>query len=279
LKMGRVDFARKDVAVVKNVSARVAHRMPDASQQLLERNEEMEHDLMAARAVQRFLLPPESQDFGTCRVTHLYHPLHHIGGDFLDTVVHPSGEILMLVADVSGHGVAAAMSSAMLKTVFVRHAMTTTDPGEILTQIDHDLAGMVRFGRFITALVVAFNPADRTVQVASAGHPQPLLVRNGTTAVVNMETEMPLLTGETPRYPTAARAKLEPGDRLLMYTDGVIEVPDRAGRMLGVDGLSRLVAQVDGSQAGFLETIFERLFFGEFAFRDDVSFMCLSCSS
>ncbi len=249
---------------------------PGASRQLLERTEEMEQDLMAARAVQRFLMPPEFQDFGTHRMAYLYHPLHHIGGDFLDVAQHPSGQTLFMVADVSGHGVAAAMSSAMLKTVFIRHAATSTDPGEILTRIDHELDGMVRFGRFITALVVAYDPAKRMVKLASAGHPPPLLVRGGAATVVKMETELPLLTGETPQYVTAATIQLQPKDRLLMYTDGVIEVARKSDSMLGVEGLIELANQVaKPTGPAFLEALFTQLFFGEFVFRDDVSFMCL----
>jgi len=263
-------------AVVSNVSDHEISNV--AEQQLLQRSEEMEQDLMAARAVQRFLLPPEYQNHGTHRVAHLYQPLHHIGGDFLDVAAHKAGQTILMIGDVSGHGVAAAMSSAMLKTVFVRHATATAEPGEVLTRADQDLAGMVRFGRFITALVATFDPATRTVKLASAGHPPPLLLRGSEAQSITMENDLPLLTGETPLYATTASVTLQPHDRLLLYTDGVIEAVRGDGELLGIEGLKDLVTRRHmRTGTAFLEAMFQDLFFGDCIFNDDVSFLCLEC--
>jgi phosphoserine phosphatase RsbU/P len=279
---------RENLVMVKPAIVDIPDVTLEASRQLLERNEEMEQDLMAARAVQRFLLPPENQDFTTHRVSHVYQPLHHIGGDFLDVAQGPSGQRILRLADVSGHGVPAAMSSAMLKTVFVHHAAAGGDPGQILTSIDHELQGLVRFGRFITALVAAYDPVGRTVQLASAGHPQPLLIRGDQATIVEMETELPLLTGATPQYLTAATLQLQPQDRLLLYTDGVTESTSVGRRsssaadpcqtlgMLGVEGLIAAARRV-AAQPGpaFLEALFNQLFFGDLVFGDDVTLLCL----
>src|ERR1700722_622042 len=93
-------------------------KLTQVTRKLLERNRIFERDMASARKVQRFLLPPPRQQSGGLKLSYYYHPLDAIGGDFLDTRWRPDGSMALLVADVSGHGAQAALTSAMAKMIF-----------------------------------------------------------------------------------------------------------------------------------------------------------------
>ena len=244
------------------------------SAHLMRESQKMEEELLQARAVQRYLLPPEIQEHQSFRTAFVYHPLHHVGGDFLDTMVRPDGKVVLMIGDVSGHGMAAALSSAMLKTAFLRHAPTATSPGHLLTLIDAELHKTVRFGRFVTAMIAWFDVATKTLTVSSAGHPPALLMRNGEVSRVEAEPHLPLFTGDSVEYPDAPALQLQANDRVLLMTDGVLEATRSSGDMITTDELSTVVAAcpVDGN---FAARLFESLFFSDLLFNDDVSLLAL----
>src|SRR5258708_4715736 len=97
-----------------------------AAAHLLRQSQKMEEELLQARTVQRYLLPPVLIKLPSFRSAFVYHPLHHVGGAFLDILLPPDGQLILFIADVSGHGIPAALSSAMLKTAFLRHASNAT---------------------------------------------------------------------------------------------------------------------------------------------------------
>jgi sigma-B regulation protein RsbU (phosphoserine phosphatase) len=244
------------------------------SAHLMRESQKMEEELLQARAVQRYLLPPEVQEHAAFRTAFVYHPLHHVGGDFLDTLLRPDGTLVLMIGDVSGHGMAAALSSAMLKTAFLRHAPNATGPGNLLTLIDAELQKTVRFGRFVTAMIAWYNVASKNLTVASAGHPPALLIRNGQVSRVEADPQLPLFTGEAIAYPDAPALQLQPHDRLLLMTDGVLEATRSSGDMITTDELSTVVSgtPLDGN---FAARLFESLFFSDLLFNDDVSLLAL----
>ncbi|MGN6368323.1 MAG: PP2C family protein-serine/threonine phosphatase [Phycisphaerae bacterium] len=244
------------------------------SAHLMRESQKMEEELLQARAVQRYLLPPEVQEHAGFRTAFVYHPLHHVGGDFLDTLLRPDGKLVLMIGDVSGHGMAAALSSAMLKTAFLRHAPGASGPGHLLSLIDAELHKTVRFGRFVTAMIAWFDVATRTLTVSSAGHPPALLMRRGEVSRVEAEPHLPLFTGDAVEYPDAPAIQMLPEDRLLLMTDGVLEATRSSGEMITTDEVSKVVSScpVDGN---FAACIFESLFFSDLVFNDDVSLLAL----
>jgi sigma-B regulation protein RsbU (phosphoserine phosphatase) len=244
------------------------------SAHLLRQSQHMENELLQARAVQRYLLPPEVQEHPAFRTAFVYHPLHHVGGDFLDTHLRPDGTLILMIGDVSGHGMAAALTSAMLKTAFVRHADSATSPGHLLSSMERELTGTIRCGRFVTALVLWFNTHTRELILTSAGHPSPLLMRGGSVRPLVLGSELPLCTGETVDYSNVARTTLHPGDRILLMTDGVLEATRANGHMLADHELTDVVnaCPVDSN---FAACVFESLFFSDLIFKDDVTLLAL----
>jgi len=252
-------------------------KLRKASRQLLDRTREMERDLRAARSVQRFLLPPPMQvGEGFC-LRHYYHPFDAIGGDFLDARLRPDGSMAALLADVSGHGASAALTSVMVKTSFERAALVASAPGEILTSICSDLGNAGDNGQFITAAASMFDPAKRQVQLASAGHPFPILLRGGIARVIDTVNELPLLIDPAQIYAGQTVLAMEAGDRLIHFTDGATEAADPSGVMLDVEGLLRLIeanARVSGSE--FLPILYKNIRgHAVEGLRDDVALVCL----
>ena len=244
------------------------------SAHLMRESQKMEEELLQARAVQRYLLPPEVQEHEAFRCALVYHPLHHVGGDFLDTVVRPDGNLILMIGDVSGHGIAAALSSAMLKTAFMRHSATATGPGNLLTLIDGELQKTVRFGRFVTAMIAWFNVKTRQLTVSSAGHPPALLMRAGAVSKIEAEPQLPLFTGDAVEYPDAPAQQMQPGDRIVLMTDGVIEATRSDGEMITTEELTKVVSTcpMDGN---FVSCMYESLLFSDLLFNDDVSLLAL----
>jgi sigma-B regulation protein RsbU (phosphoserine phosphatase) len=210
--------------------------------------------------MQRFLLPPARIEGDGWRIEHLYRPAERLGGDFIDVHRRPDGRIMMLVADVSGHGTSASLSTAMTKTVFLHAAPRVSSPAALLGAIHRELIDMTPPGQFITALAALFDPATKQIELASAGHPRPLRIGDGSVEVIDTQNDLILLAVPETVYERVHRVTLRPGERLLIYTDGATEAADDQGRMLETRGLSRLVGEAgQGNGDAFLATLFDRI--------------------
>lgn len=261
--------------IANGVMAQV--KLRTASHQLLQRSKQIERDLHQAVQMQRFLLPPEHIEGDGWRIDHVYRPIEHLGGDFVDISQRPDGRLAILVADVTGHGTTAALTAAMTKTAFRRAASSVDSPTQILTAIHGELYGMVRPGRFMTALAALFDPAQHQIEIASAGHPYPLLVSGSRVKIVDHANEMVLLVESDQAYEQRTTIKLPRGDRLLIYTDGATEATDPDGRQLGIAGLSQHAREAVSKRPGhFLEELFSRLIrYTHNRFEDDVALLCI----
>jgi len=252
-------------------------KLRKVSRELFERTRAMQRDLGAARAVQRFLLPPQRQVGNGFALWHYYHPFDAIGGDFLDAQIRPDGSLATVLADVSGHGASAALTSAMVKTIFQNTAATATGPAQLLSSIQRGLGASFGTGQFVTAAAAVFNPAKRTICLSSAGHPFPILLREGTAQVIKTANNLPLLIEPEQFYTDQTTLDLRAGDRLLWYTDGATEAADPAGQMLDPAGLIRLM-QTGAAHApeAFLPSLFREIRgFADGRLRDDVALVYL----
>lgn len=157
-----------------------------------------------------------------------------IGGDWYDAVPLPDGRVLVVVGDVSGRGLPAATMMAALRYAIRAYAADGDGPAEILTKLS-GLVSIPRDGHFATVLCAVIDRANRTIVLANAGHPEPLLLGDGPARFVTTQTRPPIGVRMSAPYP-AVSAPLPPTATLLLYTDGLIE---RRGEHLDV-GLERL---------------------------------------
>ena len=200
----------------------------------------VEHEMRSAREIQHSILPRILPSTDRVRIAARYEPLAAVAGDFYDAVALDQGAVALLVADVSGHGVPAALIASMVKVAFAAALGETIDPAGVLERMNTTLGGMFERS-YVTAACVFVEPDTRILKYALAGHPPPLIV-NGNSDVVRLD-QRGLFLGMFPSatYNTET-ITLEAGSRVLMYTDGVTETADRHEELFGIDRLMAFVA-------------------------------------
>ncbi len=223
-------------ALLVSLGIVTARRIFKRDQQLLA----IQNELEVARRIQLSILPekfPASQCF---QVEARYVPLSSVAGDFYDYVVAEESCAALLIADVSGHGVPAALIASMVKVVAGSQRENASEPAKFLTGMNAALCGNTQ-GQFVTAALVWLDGASRELRYAAAGHPPMLLLRDGKVSEV-MENGLILGIFDYAGY-AEARFTLQKGDRLLLYTDGIVEAADREGEFFGRERLGSLLAE------------------------------------
>ena len=190
----------------------------------------------AARAVQQVLVPVENPSIPGFRIDGLYLPAGEVGGDFYQVVPLHSGGVLVVVGDVSGKGMPAAMTVSLLVGTFRTLAHYTHSPGEILDAMNQRMMARLH-GGFTTCLVLRVDP-DGTLTAANAGHIPPYM--DGREQI--LECGLPLGLVEDARY-TETTLVLRPGARLTLLTDGVVEAQSSSGELLGFERTAALSIQ------------------------------------
>lgn len=215
----------------------------EANSLLEKRHQEIEEELSLAARVQQSLAP-DSIVWGGTRVEAYFHPVRTIGGDF--GLVSPVNDQLnLLVCDVSGHGIGSALLANRIytETLFLLQANSPLD--EMLRDLNRfflETIGRAVF--FFTLAAMRIDYGGRRMQFAGAGHPPALLVSPGKEPE-QIESRSTLLgaLGEAVGSDAVVDVKLAPGDRVVLYTDGITDVFDARGEMLGVEGIQKFVRE------------------------------------
>jgi hypothetical protein len=185
-------------------------------------------DLEQARELQQHVLVPEPLNSPGFDVETVYRPAQTVGGDFFQTLARPDGTLLVVIGDVSGKGVSAAMLVAVLVGAIRNQVETNYDPAAMLATLNRRLLGRSG-GHFATCLAAEIAP-DGTMRIANAGHIPPYL--NGR----EMEVEGSLPLGVIAEVEYGSQIfKLSPGDRLTFITDGVLEATNEAKELFGFE--------------------------------------------
>lgn len=234
------------------------------------KNEQMETDLRMATELQQALMPnaypsfpSESKGVTALRFYHRYLPASMMGGDFFHIARLSDGTAGICICDVMGHGVRAALITAMLRALIETHATEVADPGQFLTELNNEFTRIMKQTGtlvFATVLYCVINIGERGARFARAGHPAPLRVRR-TAGEVQM-----VASGEGSSGPAmglipnarfnTTQAELAPGDFLLFFTDGVVEVENKAGSDFGIEGLRQSIrSNLDQPTESLLEAI------------------------
>lgn len=202
--------------------------------------EQLQLDLELAREVQRGLLPLRLPDVSGYEFFAHYEPASEVGGDYYDFIPLPQKRVAILLGDVAGKGVAAALLMAKLSADARSCILSEAGPAAAATRLN---SLMIRSGiadRFVSLLAAILDPAGHTVTLISAGHPSPLIYRRATCTVVEaISTEATgILIGIVDGFEyTSCQFTLEPGDCLLAFTDGVTEAMDVNNVQLQAQGI------------------------------------------
>ena len=189
-------------------------------------------ELETARQIQQSILPKNVPLVPGLSVAAHYDSMSEVAGDLYDFVITPSGQLGVLVADVSGHGVPAAIVASMVKVALAVQEGDIGDPGAVLTRMNRVLCGRFELA-YVTAVFALIDPAARTLTYASAGHPSPLLLRFD--GRVESLDHRGMVLGFLPAatYTSAVVRDISVGDRLVLYTDGITEAERPDGEFFG----------------------------------------------
>ncbi|MBV9612315.1 MAG: serine/threonine-protein phosphatase, partial [Acidobacteriaceae bacterium] len=219
---------------------------------------DIEQELTTARRIQFSILPECAPQFDGVRLAMRYEPMTAVAGDFYDFQVSKQF-LTILVADVSGHGVPAALVSCMLKVCFAAQKSNASDPAAILSGLGLMLRGSLG-GQYVTAACATIDRQSRRITYAGAGHPPSLLIRGEKGDAVFLD-QNGLFLGP---FPNATYENMtlpfRSGDRLFLYTDGITEARDLDGGEFGRERLRQFLVQSNGTEPkAALERLFERI--------------------
>jgi phosphoserine phosphatase RsbU/P len=234
-QVGAVDYIHKPFspAVVK---ARVHTHLVlrEAREQLARQLLDINNELEMAREIQLSILPHEIPKIKGLEIVARYLPMSSVAGDFYDFIIMDERHVGILIADVSGHGLPAALIASMLKVALAAQSLHAFDPARVIAGLNQSLCGKFKH-HFVTAAYVFLDMGKKSMSYAGAGHP-PLLLWRASTGKASEVLQNGLILGLFPEATfSAVDVPVEPGDKLLLYTDGILETKSPSEQEYGVD--------------------------------------------
>jgi serine phosphatase RsbU (regulator of sigma subunit) len=254
-RIAQGDFAARvpvkgtsDVATLAKAFNRMAEDIQQQQEQLVGQ-ERLKRELELGRQIQNEMLPHESLRFGLTEVKGMSIPAREVGGDFFNYFALDDGNVALLVGDVSGKGVGAALLMANFQATLRTRLKLGHDLAAIADAIDRDIEASSPRGLYATLFVGILNPTTKVLRYVNAGHnPQFALRGTGLERLSSTGTPIGLLPG---RGYTQREVQLASGDFLFFYTDGVVEAENDHDEMLGPERLEQLLLEtITSSPAG-----------------------------
>jgi serine phosphatase RsbU (regulator of sigma subunit) len=239
--VGAVDYIHKPFSPAV-VRARVHTHLVlrEAREQLARQLLSINSELEMAREIQLSILPRETPKIKGLEIAARYIPMSSVAGDFYDFIIVDEKHVGILIADVTGHGLPAALIASMLQVALAAQFAHASEPGRVLAGLNRALCG--KFTRhFVTAAYLFVDMEKSFMSYAGAGHP-PLLLWRGLTGSASELFENGLLLGHFPEETySAVQVPVEPGDRAVLCTDGILETVNPSQEMFGVDRFKRFL--------------------------------------
>ena len=259
-KQGAGGFTDEDAEFLEGLSVHAALAIENAQlhKSSLEK-ERYDREVALAQQVQRNLQPESyERNFGSISLAGLNELCEDASGDYYDCLVElPNGKVAVAIGDVSGHGLQAALVMAATRA-YVRAFVQTTDSlARVVTLLNDSLVPDLHGGRFLTFFAALIDPATGEVEWCNAGHNPPRLRRAADGSVSELNATDPIIGILDGRdYRAGEPFTLEPGDALLLYTDGVTEARNAAADLMGEEHLTELFRKVeDGTAVEMLDSL------------------------
>ncbi|MEM0925728.1 MAG: SpoIIE family protein phosphatase [Planctomycetota bacterium] len=247
---GRGQFVEEDIDLLVGVASQAGILINNARmhEQALKQRE-VEQDLKLATDVQKAFLPQQALRLPSYEVDSYYKAANHIGGDYFDYIQCPDGRIGVVVADVVGHGVAAAMFMAKLSAE-TRYCLAGEHDVAKAVEKLNDRMSALDVERFITFLLVVIDPNSDQVTIVNAGHTPPIMKRRDGVILEPGEDEsgLPIAIDSGMDYEAVAATFVE-GDVMLLYTDGINEAMDADDNEFGMEAIRRLTSEEQNNHA------------------------------
>jgi sigma-B regulation protein RsbU (phosphoserine phosphatase) len=241
LQLGAVDYVSKpfqpDEVIARVNTHLTIHRL---KREVEKKKDALESELKIVSDVQRRLLPKKVPEIKGLKLAVHYETSLYAGGDYYDIVKLPDNQWGFLVADAEGHSAPAAVMMAMTCALFRSYPEPPTEPGKLLYFLNNHLC-KVADPSFVTALYVVYDTNRHILKIARAGHPPPMIWRSAEQKAIeyNCSGVFPMGVDLYDQVPATTEAELHPGDRILMYTDGISERFNTDGKTYGEERLLR----------------------------------------
>jgi serine phosphatase RsbU (regulator of sigma subunit) len=240
-KTGKGPFTSGDLKLLSALASQAAVLLDNT------RLAGMEKEMGLARNIQSSMLPAAPPDVPGAEMAGACVPARNVGGDYYDMLRLPGGRAALLVADVSGHNVGAALMMAVSRAALRAEISRAGGPDEVLARTNRLLEGdLARSELFVSVFLAVFDPALGELSYASAGHNPAILRRGGGGPVESLDADG-ILLGVLPDHAFERRTvRLGPGDLLLLYTDGLTEARDGREEMFGEERLAAALDEASG---------------------------------
>ena len=220
---------------------------------LQKKTQDLRKDLSLAHELQRRFLPQRAPDIDGYEFFSWYRPMQQVGGDYFDYIVLDNDRVAIVVADVVGHGITAALLMAKVSAESRFALATEPDPIAAVKRMNENLSSL-HIDRFVTLALILIDSKTHSATIVNAGHMPPILRKasdKSLTSIAVEEAGVPLGVMDDFDY-ESTQVTLEPGDSLLLYTDGVNEAMDKDGQQLTTAGM---IEDIQISQTTTPETI------------------------
>lgn len=237
----------------------------------------IDEELRTAYKIQSRLLPSGLPTVAGYSFAAANKPCKTVSGDYYDVVARADGKIYFIIADVSGKGITAALIMSALATAFNIFARTDPSPADLMREMNAMLAPKTAPSKFATVVAGILDPATGVVEYTNAGHVAPLVVSNsGVAQLTTTDMVIGLFDGATYRTQVT---RLNPGDSLVLFTDGVTEAEDENEEQLGMPPVTTLLNGMHGADAPQLLNAIDgrvREHLGSVHANDDVTVLAVS---
>jgi sigma-B regulation protein RsbU (phosphoserine phosphatase) len=246
LQLGAVDYVSKpfqpDEVIARVDTHLTIHRL---KREVEQKKDALEDELEAASDVQRRLLPKSLPEIAGLKLAVHYETSLYAGGDYYDIAKMADNQWGFLVADAEGHSAPAAVMMAMTCALFRSYPEPPTEPDELLYFLNQHMCKVAE-PSFVTALYIVYDANHHTLKIARAGHPPPMIYRSSEKKAIEYACGGVFPLGIDPyEQVPVTEAELQPGDRILMYTDGITERFSMDGKTYGEE---RLLRQLEAGQ-------------------------------
>ncbi len=266
-------FAPEQLRLLEGLAEHVAGAVHNARRFEEERQQrkQLSHEADEAQIIQQALFPKSSPFVPGFAITGASLPAGAVGGDWYDFIQLGNDLLGIVLADVSGKGMPAALLMSATRGMLRSLAEACQCPGDVLNRLNRLLVNDFPLGRFVTLLYGVLDPKARTIAIANAGHLRPLLALDGRSDVVETGSGLPL--GMPSESYERHMIELKPGARLVLYSDGITEAENERGEEYGVERLREHVLRPEATAHTVLDDV--RRFAGTRTLRDDATVIFL----
>lgn len=246
---------------------------------------EIEEEMEMAKSVQEGLMPKALPDVVNIKSAAVYIPTGKVGGDLYDIIITPRQKIAILIFDVSGHGVPAALIGAMAKMLFANFIEKSDSPAAVFYEVNNQLCYFIKTEQYLTAFLGIFDPIKNTMVYSRAGHVPPLIyhARRETISLLDCKG---FFIGHSALQDIVSysekEVQLDAGDKILFYSDGLTEGCNEAGKLYGNERLKKVFTangQLDINDLITKIVEDQALFREGCPLRDDFTMLCIEMGS